>query len=323
MYVVNLCQLSFSNGEVLRNILQSLFAQSKMKNFYSFSKTCFTIIFFAATINVVAFAEGPDVTSAGTASQQAATPEVAASTQVAPNQASKKSFNLRSSGNSSTTANDAATKVNTPAANSTTSSQNKVNSVQNSTQARSAVSSSSQAAKSQSSASTAPSTAAKQNQSEPIQQNPSAPATTQPQPQQKSNPTPPAAPTSSQNQAEPANAETEGEKSSAEVASTKTTAEKKEEKPQPPEDLPKVDSSEMDFPEVAAPSATQEQAGSLNYWAGLIGWACLLVGVAIIIFVMLKGRSNPEMPVQKVHGSKKRRHKKKHLLSDDYYWDKF
>ena len=86
--------------------------------------------------------------------------------------------------------------------------------------------------------------------------------------------------------------------------------------------MPKVDSSEMDFPEVSAPSTTQEKSNSINYWAGLIGWACLLIGVAIIIFVMLKGRSNPEMPVQKVHGSKKRRHKKKHLLSDDYYWEK-
>lgn len=292
-----------------------------MKNFYSFVKTCFTIIFFATTINFIAFAEGPDVTSAGTASQQAATPEAAGSTQVAPSQASKKSFNLRPSSNSSTTASDAATKVNTPAANTSTSSQNKVNSAQSSTQVRSAVSS--QVAKSQSSVSTAPSTTTKQNQSEHVQQNPPSPAsTTQPQPQQKSNSTSVAAP-SSQSQAEPAKVETEGEKSSTEVASTKTTAEKKEEKQQTPEDLPKVDSSEMDFPEVAAPSATQEQAGSLNYWAGLIGWACLLVGVAIIIFVMLKGRNNPEMPVQKVHGSKKRRHKKKHLLSDDYYWDKF
>ena len=205
MYAVNLCQSSFSKGEVLRNIYSTFLAQSKMKKFYSFVKICFTIIFFATTINVVAFAEGPDVTSAGTASQQAATPEVAASTKVAPSQAGKKSFNLRSSGDSSTTASDAATKVNTPAANSTTSSQNKVNSAQTSTQARSAVSSSSQAAKSQSSASTAPSTAAKQNQSEPVQQNPSAPATTQPQSQQKSNPTPAAAQPSSQNKSEPAN----------------------------------------------------------------------------------------------------------------------
>lgn len=293
-----------------------------MKKFYSFVKICFTIIFFATTLNIVAFAEGPDVTSAGTASQQAATPEVAASTKVPPSQAGKKSFNLRSSGDSSTTASDAATKVNTPAANSSTSSQNKVNSVQNSTQTRSAVSSSSQAAKSQSSASTAPSTAAKQNQSEPVQQNPSASAPATTQPQQKNNPTP-SAQYSSQSQTEPVKTDAEDEKSSAEVASTKTTAEKKEEKPQAPEDLPKVDSSEMDFPEVSAPSTTQEKSNSINYWAGLIGWACLLIGVAIIIFVMLKGRSNPEMPVQKVHGSKKRRHKKKHFLSDDYYWDKF
>ena len=322
MYVVNLCHLSFSKWEVLRNN-QYFLRKSKMKKFYSFVKICFTIIFFATTLNVVSFAEGPEVTSAGTASQQAITPEAAGASQAAPSSASKKSFKLKSSGDSSTTASDAATKVNTPAANSTTSSQNKVNSVQNSTQARSAVSSSSQAAKSPSSASTAPSTAAKQSQSEPVQQNSSVPVpTTQPQPQQKSNPSP-AAQASSQSQAEHAIAESEGEKSSAEVASTKTTAEKKEEKPQAPEDLPKVDSSEMDFPEVAAPSTTQEQTGSINYWAGLIGWACLLIGVAIIIFVMLKGRSNPEMPVQKVHGSKKRRHKKKHLLSDDYYWDKF
>ncbi len=295
-----------------------------MKNFYSFVKTCFTIIFFAATINIIAFAEDTEVSSAGTSPQQAFSPQASSSTQVAPSQASKKSFNLRSSGDSSTTASDAATKINTPATNSTTSPQNKVNSAQSPTQSRAAVSSSSQAAKDQSSASTAPSTTTKQNQSEAVQQNSPAPApTTKPQPQPKSNPTPPAAPSSSQSQTEPAKAEAEGEKSSAEVASTKTTTEKAEEKPQPPEDLPKVDSSELDFPEVAAPSTTQEQTGSINYWAGLIAWACLLIGVAIIIFVMLKGRSNPEMPVQKVHGSKKRRHKKKHLLSDDYYWDRF
>lgn len=289
-----------------------------MKNFYSFIKICFTVIFLLASINIVAFAENNDVNNAGIVPQQV-TMDGSSSTQVAPSQTSKKSFNLRPSSDSNNTASDAATKVNIPAANS----QNKVNAAQSSTQSRAAVSSTS-VAQSQQSSSAAPSATTKQHQSAPVQQNsPAAPTpTTQSQPQQKSN-SAPAAQSSSQGLAEPIKTESEAEKPSAEVASTKTTSEKKEESPQAPEDLPKVDSSEMDFPEVTAPSASQEQSNSINYWAGLIGWACLLIGVAIIIFVMLKGRSNPEMPVQKVHGSKRRRHKKKHLLSDDYYWDKF
>ena len=278
---------------------------------------CFSIIFLLASINVVAFAEGNGISSAGTSSQQVS-PENSSSTQVSPSQASKKSFNLRPSSDSNATSSDAATKVNSPATNS----QNKVNTAQSSTSSRAAVSSSSPVTQNQPSSSTAQSTPPKQSAS--VQQNsPATPTpTTQSQPQQKSS-SAPATQASPQGQVEPVKTESEAEKPSEEVASTKTTTEKKEEKSQVPDDLPKVDSSEMDFPEVAAPSTAQEQANSINYWAGLIGWTCLLIGVAIIIFVMLKGRSNLEMPVQKVHGSKRRRHKKKHLLSDDYYRDKF
>lgn len=275
------------------------------------------MIFLLAIITTVAFSEGNEISSAGTLSQQTISPEASGSTQVVPSQASKKTFNLRPSSDSHTTSSDAATKVNSPATNS----QNKVNNAQSSTQSRAAVSSS-PAAQSQPSYSTSQSTPPKP--SAPVQQSSSETSTPtkQSQSQQKSD-SAPAAQSSPQGQAEPVKTESEAEKPSEEVASTKTTAEKKEEKSQVPEDLPKVDSSEMDFPEVAAPSTAQEQANSINYWAGLIGWACLLIGVAIIIFVMLKGRSNPEMPVQKVHGSKRRKHKKKHLLSDDYYRDKF
>ncbi len=118
--------------------------------------------------------------------------------------------------------------------------------------------------------------------------------------------------------------------SSNNVVSKQTTSEtkpddadkNKEEKSKAPEDLPKVESSEIDFPEVVAPSST-EKTESINYLAGIIAWLCILLGAAIVIFVMVKGKSNADVPIQKISGHKKRRKKGRHLLPDDFYRDKF
>lgn len=108
------------------------------------------------------------------------------------------------------------------------------------------------------------------------------------------------------------------------TSETKTESDDKtnEEKSQTPEDLPKIESSEIDFPEVVAPTATEKNE-STNYFAGIIAWVCILVGVAIVIFVMIKGKSNADVPIQNISGHKKRRKKVRHLLPDDFYRDKF
>ena len=296
----------------MRNIFKRFLAQSKMKKFYNFIKICFTMFFFVAALNIVAFAENNDVSNDGTAALQPPIPELSDTTQVAPSKASEKTFKLTPNSSTSSASTESSTRVNTHTVNSTTNPQNKVNSTQSSTQARAAISSSSQTTQSQSNAKTTQNTT-------PRQSVPSPSTTTT----QENNTSPDTAPQAARSQDKPGNAEISEEKSSAEVAPAKATEEKKTETSQPPEDLPKVDSSELDFPEVTVPSATQKQANPINYWTGLIGWACLLIGVVLIIFVMLKGQSTSEMPVQKVHGSNRRSRKKKHLLSDDHYWGKF
>lgn len=114
----------------------------------------------------------------------------------------------------------------------------------------------------------------------------------------------------------------ESQEKSEKVGSTEqTTEEKKEEKKQTPEDLPPVESNEIDFPEVIA-ATNSEESEPTNYFAGIIAWVCILIGVAIVIFVMLKGKSNADVPIQNISGNKKRR-KGKHLLPDDYYRDRY
>ena len=125
-------------------------------------------------------------------------------------------------------------------------------------------------------------------------------------------------------------ANNEQAKESQNVASSKPTEETKKEekipedetKKQTPEDLPAVESEEIAFPEVVA-SANAEDSNSPNYFAGIIAWVCILIGIAIVIFVMLKGRSAADVPIQNLSSGKKRRRKGKHLLPNDYYRDRF
>ena len=112
------------------------------------------------------------------------------------------------------------------------------------------------------------------------------------------------------------------------VASNETTSQVKQEdknldeKAQKPEDLPPAEDSEMEFPEVVS-AENAEKNGSNNLFAGIIAWGCILIGVAIVIFVMINGKSNEDVPIQAITGTKKRKRKGKHLLPNDYYRDKF
>lgn len=112
------------------------------------------------------------------------------------------------------------------------------------------------------------------------------------------------------------------------VASNETTSQVKQEdknldeKTQKPEDLPPAEDSEMEFPEVVS-AKNAEKNGSNNLFAGIIAWGCILIGVAIVIFVMINGKSNEDVPIQAITGTKKRKRKGKHLLPNDYYRDKF
>ena len=83
-----------------------------------------------------------------------------------------------------------------------------------------------------------------------------------------------------------------------------------------------MESEEIAFPEVVA-SANAEESNSPNYFAGIIAWVCILIGIAIVIFVMVKGRSAADVPIQNLSSGKKRRRKGKHLLPNDYYRDRF
>lgn len=86
-----------------------------------------------------------------------------------------------------------------------------------------------------------------------------------------------------------------------------------------PEDLPEVESDEILFPEVMSPSESTNSKPK-NLLAGVIAWTCIALGVAIVVFVLVKGRhkGDIEPKTMKVHNS---RHKKKtkRLLDDKYY----
>lgn len=120
----------------------------------------------------------------------------------------------------------------------------------------------------------------------------------------------------------------EPKNSSQNVAQNETTSEEKnkaesaEEKPKPPEDLPAVEDEEIAFPEVAAPASAEKETKP-NYFAGVIAWGCILGGIAMVVFIMIKGKSAADVPVQRLSGSKKRRRRGKHLLPDNYYREKF
>ncbi len=120
----------------------------------------------------------------------------------------------------------------------------------------------------------------------------------------------------------------EAENSSQNVAQNKATSEEKnkdesaEEKPKPPEDLPAVEAEEVAFPEVATPVSAEKEAKT-NYVVGIIAWALILAGIAMVVFIMIKGRNAADVPIQGLSGSKKRRRRGKHLLPDNYYREKF
>lgn len=120
----------------------------------------------------------------------------------------------------------------------------------------------------------------------------------------------------------------EAENSSQNVAQNEATSEEKnkdesaEEKPKPPEDLPAVEAEEVVFPEVATPMSAEKEAKT-NYVAGIIAWILILAGIAMMVFIMIKGRSAADVPIQGLSGSKKRRRRGKHLLPDNYYREKF
>lgn len=92
-----------------------------------------------------------------------------------------------------------------------------------------------------------------------------------------------------------------------------------EEKTKAPEDLPEVESDEVIFPEVMSPSEENTQKPK-NILAGVIAWTCIVLGIAIVIFVLIKGRhkGDIEPKTMKVYNSG---HKKrtKRLLDDKYY----
>ncbi len=132
-----------------------------------------------------------------------------------------------------------------------------------------------------------------------------------------------------QNSSRPDQAASEEAKNSSQnVAQNEATSEEKnkdesaEEKPKPPEDLPAVEAEEVVFPEVATPVSAEKESKT-NYVAGIIAWILILAGTAMMVFIIVKGRSAADVPIQGLSGSKKRRRRGKHLLPDNYYREKF
>ncbi len=132
-----------------------------------------------------------------------------------------------------------------------------------------------------------------------------------------------------QNSSRPDQAASEEAKNSSQnVAQNEATSEEKnkdesaEEKPKPPEDLPAVEAEEVVFPEVATPVSAEKESKT-NYVAGIIAWILILAGIAMMVFIIVKGRSAADVPIQGLSGSKKRRRRGKHLLPDNYYREKF
>lgn len=89
-----------------------------------------------------------------------------------------------------------------------------------------------------------------------------------------------------------------------------------------PEDLPDVESDEIIFPEVIAPSSDNEQKPK-NIIAGVIAWTCIVLGISIVLFVLIKGRNKGDIEpkTMKVHNSGHKK-KTKRLLDDKYYKNK-
>lgn len=92
-----------------------------------------------------------------------------------------------------------------------------------------------------------------------------------------------------------------------------------EEEQKTPEDLPEVESDEIIFPEVISPSE-ETTSKPKNFLAGIIAWTCIVLGIAIVIFVLIKGHHKGEIEpkAMKVHNSSHKK-KTKRLLDDKYY----
>ncbi len=92
-----------------------------------------------------------------------------------------------------------------------------------------------------------------------------------------------------------------------------------EEEQKTPEDLPEVESDEIIFPEVMSP-VEETTPKSKNFLAGIIAWTCIILGIAIVIFVLIKGHHKGEIEpkAMKVHSSGHKK-KTKRLLEDKYY----
>ena len=79
--------------------------------------------------------------------------------------------------------------------------------------------------------------------------------------------------------------------------------------------LPSVGS----LPEDNFPSSLAGNSEAANHtsWIGIISWACIVLGVLVIVIVLLSNRRPPHGPGRKRYHRPKRR--KKHLLNDKYY----
>ena len=88
-----------------------------------------------------------------------------------------------------------------------------------------------------------------------------------------------------------------------------------------PADLPPVDESEFLLPQVIAAPEKPRSENSLA--TGIIAWACIGIGVLIVLIVLINSRKSQDIELNKIniksHRNKKDRKKK--LLSNKYYKD--
>ncbi len=82
-----------------------------------------------------------------------------------------------------------------------------------------------------------------------------------------------------------------------------------------PEDLPKVEDSEIVLPKVIVSEGVGTR--SVDFIAGLIAWICILIGICIILFVIFMNRKSGELPINSRKNIKKSSH------SHKYYKNRF
>lgn len=85
-----------------------------------------------------------------------------------------------------------------------------------------------------------------------------------------------------------------------------------------PSDLPEVESSDIVLPQMTASNENKEKNDLIP---GIVAWAFIGIGIAIILFVLIKGSRHSNKDISINNSPSKKKKNKSRLLSDKYYKD--